>query len=329
MAYDGKIMRRALQKYEADRKRREERFREREEAVCAREPRLREIQRELRATMSRLITSALQRGTDPRPAIDALRDENMSLQRERAELLGKMGLPADCLEEKPNCPLCGDTGYRKGEVCRCLREYYAREQKRELSRMLDLGSQSFETFSLQWYSDLPDPDMGISPRENMEKNLESCRRFADEFGQQPQNLLLTGSPGLGKTFLSAAIARDVSDAGASVVYDTAGGVFERFEAWKFGREEQAAEDTNRVLACDLLILDDLGTEMTTAFVQSALYQILNTRLMTEKSTIVNTNLSPGEIGSRYSPQILSRLEGEYETLVFFGDDIRLLRRRGG
>ena len=167
MAYDGKIMRRALQRFEEDRQERETRFRERQESIFRRQPRLREVDSELRSTMSRIIANALRRGTDPRPAVERLRDENLSLQAEKRELLARMGLPEDCLEEKPLCPLCGDTGYRNGQVCRCLRQYYAREQQKELSRMLDLGSQSFDTFSLDWYSDRYDPDWGMSPRKNM------------------------------------------------------------------------------------------------------------------------------------------------------------------
>ena len=112
-----------------------------------------------------------------------------------------------------------------------------------------------------------------------------------------------------------------------MVYDTAGRIFQRFEAQKFTREEDAGDDVDRVLNCDLLILDDLGTEMTTAFVQSALYQIVNTRLMEKKSTILNTNLMPGEIARRYSPQLASRIEGEYQLLPFFGEDIRKLKKK--
>jgi DNA replication protein DnaC len=326
MAYDGKIMRRALQRYEEDKRQREALFRQRETLLYAREPRLREISVELRGTMSHIITSALQKGTDPRPAIAALRDRNLSLQRERAELLQKMGAEPDALDEKPNCKKCGDTGYRGGVLCSCLREYYAQEQKKELSALLDLGSQSFDTFSLDWYSDRVSPEAGVAPRDNMEMNYEVCANYAHSFGKNTENLLMTGAPGLGKTFLSAAIAREVSDGGFSVVYDTAAHVFSRFEARKFGRDEQAEEDCSRILRCDLLILDDLGTEMTTAFVVSALYEILNTRLITSRATILNTNLMPETLGSRYSPQIASRIEGEYRILPFFGEDIRRLKR---
>lgn len=326
MSWDGKVMRRALQRFQEDRRQREERLEERREKIFTRQPRLREIDGELRATMSRIIAAALRRGTDPRPAVELLKAENLSLQKEKRQLLEQMGLPEDCLEEKPVCPLCGDTGYRNGAVCRCLRQYYAREQQKELSRMLDLRDQSFETFSLDWYSEECDPALGISARENMDWVYRTCRRYAGQFGPDSGSLLLTGDPGLGKTFLSAAIAREVSGEGWSVVYDTAGHIFESFENRKFGREEGEDSDVERILRCDLLILDDLGTEMTTAFVQSALYQIVNGRLLERRATILSTNLRLEELGRRYSPQIASRLEGEYQILPFFGEDIRRLKK---
>jgi len=331
MAYDGKIMRRALQRFEADRQERARRFEERRAGIFAARPRLREVDRELRSTMSRIISGALRRDTDPIPVIDRLRDENMSLQQEKRELLASLNLPEDALEEQPACPLCDDTGYRGGAVCRCLREYYVREQQKELSRMLDLGSQSFDTFSLDWYSDRWEPGQPRSARSHMEERVyNTCAEYAHNFGKKRgENLLLFGAPGLGKTHLSAAIAREVSAEGFSVVYDTAGHVFQCLEDQKFGRDdgEEGTSDADRIFRCDLLILDDLGTEMTTAFVQSALYQIINTRLMERRSTIISTNLSPEKIAQRYSPQVASRLEGEYQILPFVGEDIRKLKRR--
>ena len=326
MAYDGKVMRRALQAFEEDRRTREAREARRREDIFRRAPRLREIERELRAAMGRLVTVTFRRGTDPAEEVARLRVENLRLQRERRDLLERLGLPEDCLEERPACSLCGDTGYRDGGVCRCLRGYYAREQQRELSRMLDLGGQSFDTFSLEWYSDRVEPGERRSARSHMEERVyNSCAEFAHRFGRRFENLLFFGAPGLGKTHLSAAIAREVSGAGWSVVYDTAGHVFRVFEDEKFSREE-AGEDVERVLRCDLLILDDLGTELTTAFVQSALYEIVNTRLVERRSTILSTNLMPNELGRRYSPQIASRIEGEYQLLPVVGEDIRRLKR---
>jgi DNA replication protein DnaC len=329
MAYDGKVMRRAQARFEEARQRREESFTARRATVYAKIPRVEEIDRALRSTMSQIIASALRRGSDPLPALRVIRDENLDLQRERAELLVENGFPMDCLDQTPLCPLCGDTGYRGGEVCRCLQEYYAREQIRELSHLLDMGRESFETFEFKWYSSEVTPPMDVSPRENMERNFDECQDYAHQFSPRSGNLLLSGQPGLGKTFLSACIARVVSESGFSVVYDTAAHIFAQFETAKFHRtgEEDAAQDVSRCMNCDLLIVDDLGTEMTTSLVTSALYEVVNTRLMTQKKTIISTNLSPEELGRRYGGQILSRLEGEYQILPFFGTDIRKLKRQ--
>ena len=121
----------------------------------------------------------------------------------------------------------------------------------------------------------------------------------------------------------------MSASGHSVVYDTAGHIFARFEAQKFGRETDEENDgaVSRALGCDLLILDDLGTELMTSFVQSAIYQIINTRLITGKKTVISTNLRPDEIGRRYGAPVLSRLQGEYQLLLFFGEDIRRQKRK--
>ncbi|MGM9662707.1 MAG: ATP-binding protein [Oscillospiraceae bacterium] len=328
MAYDGKLLHRALERFEADRQKREEDFRQKESELLRRIPRLAEIQQELRQTMAQIVSRALRSGADVEGAMREIQRENLALQRERAEILRSYGLAADVLEYRPACSLCGDTGYTEAGVCRCLKAYYVREQIAELSHLLDLGNQSFDTFSFAWYSQRPDERSGVSPRENMELIYETCSSYAYKFGRHQDNLLLFGDPGLGKTFLSACIAREVSEKGFSVVYDTAGHIFSQFERQKFGRDGEngeAEDEVARVLGCDLLIMDDLGTELLTEFVRSALYQIVNGRLQEKKCTIINTNLHPAELGRRYSPQIRSRLEGEYRQLAFFGEDIRRLK----
>lgn len=217
-------------------------------------------------------------------------------------------------------------------MCRCLRALCAQEQIRELSKLLDLGEQSFDTFRMDYYSTSFWPEWGTSPRENMELVYEVCLNYAQKFGRfYFKNLFLSGAPGLGKTFLSACIARTVSENRHSVVYDTAGNVFAQFEARKFLRDSddgrEARDETRRYLGCDLLILDDLGSELTTQFTQSALYELINGRLVGGKRTVISSNLSMEEAAVRYSPQIASRLEGEYHLLHFFGEDIRLLRKK--
>ena len=327
MAFDGKVMRRAQLRFEADKQRRADEFARRREALYRAEPELQQIEQQLRGTVSKIIADAIRSGTDPNPAIRVIKDENMELQRRRAELLLGLGYPMDALEEKPACTLCNDSGFNGTRVCTCLQTYYTEQQKQELSQLLDLGNQSFDTFSLDWYSNHVSERQGCSAREQMEQVFETCSNFARRFGKHQDNLLLTGFPGVGKTFLSACIAREVTERGFSVVYDTAASVFRYMEDAQFRRDEEGDEAVQRFLRCDLLILDDLGTEMNSTFVQSALYRIVNDRLLSGKSTVINTNMPPHELGTRYSPAILSRIEGQYEVLPCFGDDIRLLKKQ--
>ena len=329
MAYDEKILRRAKQRFEAERNERRKTLESNRENAFRRQPRLREIDAELRKTSGRILAAALRSNSDPVRAVETLRERNLKLQAEKKSLLKSLRLPFDYLDEKPACPICRDSGYADGHMCRCLVNVYAKEQRKELSKMLDLGAQSFESFSLHWYSDRIDHTQGMSPRQNMEDIYEDCVEYARNFTPESGNLLFFGASGLGKTFLSAAIAREVSAAGFSVVYDTAAHVFQQFEAEKFDREEDANHDVNRILRCDLLILDDLGTELATPFMKSALYQIVNTRLIERRSTILSTNLEPKNLSKCYSPQIASRIEGEYQIFGFFGEDIRQLRKEGG
>ena len=331
MGYDANVLRRATQRLEQGRRERRERVEGLRRDAYARQPKLERLDRQLQQTMAQLVAAALRQGEDPARAVREVRERNLAIQQERAVLLGALGLPEDALDDKPACPLCGDTGWQGAKMCRCLRELCAREQIAELSKLLDLGEQSFDTFRMDYYSQSPWPG-GTSPRENMELVYEVCLNYAQKFGRFPiRNLFLTGAPGLGKTFLSACIARTVSEKGHSVVSDTAGNIFAQFEARKFQRDsadgQEARDETRRYLNCDLLILDDLGSELVTQFTQSALYELVNSRLVGEKHTVISTNLTLEEAARRYPPQIASRLEGEYHALHFFGDDIRLLKKR--
>lgn len=332
MAYEQNVLRRATERLEDQRRRREDQQNARRREIYAAIPRVAEIDRQLRRTIVDIIAASLRQGNDPVPAIGVIRDKNLDLQAERAELLVAHGYPADALDDKPACPKCNDTGWRGAVMCQCLKNLCAQEQIKELSKLLDLGEQSFDTFSLDVYSPSPWRGSGISPRENMEMVYEICLNYAQKFGRfYFNNLFLSGAPGLGKTFLSACIARTVSENGFSVVYDTAVNIFSRFEDKKFSRDaedtREARDETRRYLSCDLLILDDLGSEMATPFVQSALYTLINSRLTADRRTVISSNLSMEDVRRRYAPQIASRLEGEYRVLPFFGEDIRLLRKQ--
>ncbi len=328
MAYSEAVLQRAKARLAQARERHEQEIAAHQRDAYARYPRLREIDNRLRATVAEAMAAAFRQGQDPAQTIQRLKTENLNLQREREWILEAAGLEEDDLDPTPFCPNCGGSGYVGAVMCGCLKELCRQEQKKELSSLLGSGKESFENFRLYYYSTTPDPVYGISPRENMRTVFEVVRDYARNFSRDAGSLLFTGGTGLGKTFLSACVARTVADSGFSVVYDTAAQLFRDFESAKFNAATAEEGDalTKKYLQCDLLIVDDLGTEMTTQFTISALYTVVNSRLMDRQPTIISTNLSMDEMRRRYTPQIVSRLEGAYTGLLFFGDDIRLLKR---
>ncbi len=321
MAYSEEILRRARARLELARTQRRQEQQARQEQAYARYPRLREIDRELRLTMSSLMANVLRSGEDPAAAIAEIREQNLALQRERDWILQAGELAP--LDEDPACPLCGDTGYVGAQMCSCLHELCRQEQRKELTSLLHSGADRFEDFRLDVYPDAYDPELGTSPRRLMQSNFNDCRKYAASFGPASPSLLFSGGTGLGKTFLSACIARQVADSGFGVIYETATRLFADFEAEKFAADREENRGlTRKYLACDLLIIDDLGTEMTTQFTVSALYTVVNDRMMAHKPTILSTNLTDTQLEARYSPQIASRLLGTYRFVQFAGEDIR-------
>ncbi len=323
MAYSDNVVRRARTRLTAAKEEKEAVYREHLEEAYERQPRLREIDLMLRRTSAAAVCAAISHGEDPAQAIDALRDKNLALQNERQWLLDDCGYDDDFLDETPVCEKCGGSGYVGAQMCECLRELCRQEQKRELTSLLCTGRETFDNFSLDYYSENVDPSIGTSPRRMMRHNLALCKKYAAEFSTSSGSLLFSGATGLGKTFLSGCIARVVADNGFSVVYETAAKVFADFEAVKFSGED--ASVLKKYLDSDLFILDDLGTEMTTPFSVSALYTVINSRLLAGKAVLISTNIAPDKLEGRYSPQIASRILGNYQIIPFVGDDIRLMK----
>ncbi len=288
-------------------------------------PRLREIDKLLRQTMVLAAQAVFTQNGDVNEAMDKARQANFALQQER-EALVKAHFEEGYLDDSPICDCCGGTGYLGSQMCECLQELCRQEQKRELT-LLSGGKETFSQFRLEYYSSQPDPKYGASPRAIMERNLQKCRSYATMFTPNSGNLLFVGNTGLGKTFLSACIARTVADRGYSVVYESANRLFSKLEQAKFTGSEEARREAARFNECDLLILDDLGTEMPGQFVTAALYSLVNDRLLDGKPMVISTNLNVDEIARRYSPQIASRLHGNFTGLTFVGDDIRVLKNR--
>ena len=323
MAYSEAVLRRAQMRLAQEKADHESESNARIEAIYTQHPRLREIDRAMRQSVAKAVAAAFRQGQDPTAAIHAIKEENLALQREREWLLEANDLDESALEPSSICPHCGGSGYVGAVMCECLQELCRQEQKKELSSLLS-GKEHFDQFRLDYYPSEVDPSMGISPQKMMQMILQHCKQYAREFSRKSPSLLFSGGAGLGKTFLSACIARTVADNGFSVVYDTAGKLFSDFESEKFGGNRN--DLTKKYLECDLLIIDDLGTEMTTQFTQSVLYQVINTRLMENLPVIVSTNLTNEGIQHRYSQPIASRLLGAYRPFWFMGKDIRQLKR---
>ncbi len=328
MAYDKALVSAILRQMEQQHAQRETEAESRRYQLGQTIPRLREIDRELRATSAQAMRIAFE-SNNPDADIAALRDRNLALQEEKRRLMLQNGYPANYLDVEEDCPLCHDTGYAGSRLCDCVRRKAADAQKKALSSLLPVDRETFDTFRLDYYSTQPDSRSGISPRDAAQFNYRQCQSFADRFGASYENLLLFGSAGLGKTFLSSCIARRVTERGFSVTYDTAISVFDQYNCVKFGSGDTSAasQALDRFHNADLLIVDDLGTEMPSSFNTSCLYDLVSRRLMRRLPVILSTNLLPNELERRYSPAIASRIIGEFTQLRFIGEDIRKIRKK--
>lgn len=277
-------------------------------------PELREIDRKLSSAGFALVRVAMEK-TDVAARVAAIREENLALQARRAAILQTLELPENYTDVIPTCPLCRDTGRTDRGMCACMKQMLVEAGYRSSGLGALLKKQSFDNFSLQYY----EGEAG----ELAKHVLGVAKDFAESFERTGKNLLFVGGTGLGKTHLSTAIAGRVIERGFDVVYETAQNVIADFEYDRFksgyGETESRAE---KYLDCDLLIMDDLGTEIANQFTVSSLYNIINTRINLGKSMIVNTNLGQKNLFERYDERITSRLFGEFDPYLFRGVDIR-------
>ena len=326
MAYSVEAVKRARARLEAAKADRESQNRQRLQEAYKQLPRLGEIDKLLRVTMAKAAQAAFTQGGDVQEMIREAKEENLALQQERQALI-RANFPAGYLDENPVCAHCGGSGYVGSAMCECLQELCRQEQKKELT-FLAVGEETFEGFRLDYYPNEVDPRLGVNIRKVMEKTYETCKRYAENFSEKSGNLLLSGDTGLGKTFLSACIARSVAEKGYSVVYESAGHLFTRLERAKFSGDEDARREIEKYGMCDLLIVDDLGTEMPGQFTTAALYVLINDRILSGKATIIATNMNTEDLAKRYNSQIASRLRGSFQRVAFVGEDIRLKKNWG-
>ena len=320
MAYSAEVVRRARERLAQAKEDRESENRQHLAQAYEKVPRIREIDILLRRTMAQAAQAAFLAGSNGREEMEKVRLANLDLQRERAALAAEY-FEEGYLDDSPICDRCGGSGYVGTNMCECLRELCRQEQKKELT-FLSAGKEHFDQFRLDYYPDRLDSVMRVNIRALMERNFQTCRRYALTFSEKSGNLLFSGDTGLGKTFLSACIARAVADRGYSVVYESASHLFAKMERAKFYGDEEARKEAEKYTACDLLIIDDLGTEMPSQFTTSALYTLINDRILYGRPMIVSTNLNTEDFSRRYSPQVASRLNGHFQRIAFLGEDIR-------
>lgn len=326
MATRTQIYKEVLREYDTLRTRKAAELRERKEAIYMKFPRLEEIERELSLLGVSTAKLVLMQPEARETALAELKEKQNALKTEREELMVKNCLSPSLLKMEYVCETCRDTGYVENEQCVCMKHklmdrLYDQSNVRDVVKL-----ENFDTFDLRLFSDEVVPAEGISPKENAQRNLRMAMAFAEDF--TGDNLLLYGGAGRGKTFLCNCIAKDVLERGKTVLYLTAGQLFKQLEEMRFRNKEEEEDldwDTE-LLDADLLIIDDLGTEFATMFTASELFRIINDRKLRKRPVVISTNLDYKALMDQYSDRVMSRLIGDYTTLKFFGDDIRMKKK---
>lgn len=252
-----------------------------------------------------------------------LRERSFALVEERSKLLRKNGYDENALKPQFVCEMCEDKGFINGRMCACHKQLLKDLMRKEVSRFAPLDKCTFDNFSLDYYSEQP-MENAIIPRQRAEKIFDTCRKYAQNFSLNSKNLIFFGGAGLGKTHLSLAIANVVINKGFNVCYGTSQNICDDLQSEQFGRTDNISYTKNQVLGCDLLVLDDLGTEIDNQYSIATVYNIVNSRLLAGRPTIISTNYSFSKLEEKYDKRITSRLTGEYVPFYFIGNDIRNL-----
>ena len=288
-------------------------------------PEIRQYDSQLSNTGVELIKAIGMDKTEAEKYIRELSEMNLRIQGYIREELRKHGYPEDYLEIPYTCKKCEDTGFVGGYVCECRKELLKQLNISALEKVSPAAKCRFDNFSLDYYPDEIIPTYGISPREKVGDILQYCKCYAEDFDLHSGSLYMSGATGLGKTHLSLAIANVVASKGYNICYESARNLMTSIEVDSFSRDGNKGETENRMINCDLLIIDDLGSEFANSFTNTALYNIINSRINLSKPVIISTNLSPKELEEKYDQRIMSRIIGSYTHLLFIGQDIRQIK----
>jgi DNA replication protein DnaC len=294
---------------------------QRKEEIHRTIPEIEFLQRSLSQVSIRLSKQILSHQENVSEGTAKILEEGMRNNQRIEQLLVSHGYPANYLKPHFVCSKCRDTGYVHGELCSCVQEVVRKLGAEELNESTTMQLCTFDDFDLRYYRSAAHPEYLLK----MKENLDFCKNYAKSFKKTSQSILMIGPTGLGKTHLSLAIASVVLDAGYQVVYGSAPDFFRRIQNEYFGKNKETSDTQNKLLEADLLIFDDLGAEFENGMYASILYSIVNGRLNLGKPTIINTNLTIGELERRYTNRMVSRLTTLYTPLRFVGTDIRQLK----
>lgn len=289
--------------------------------VCNAIPQFAALETELMKNGTRLLGCVL----DKCNSFDEIKNSIKELQRKKAELLKEKGFPADYVNDIYSCEICRDTGFVEGKRCVCLKNLISKHIGANSNLTEFMREQTFDKFDMSIFANQGENSQRVL--KVMQTVCDTALTFAESFDVGHDNMLLMGNAGTGKTFVSSCIANRALERGKTVYYQTAFKLFEIFESSKFNREDDEAPGIVKyVYDVDLLIIDDLGTEFVTQFTSAALFDIINTRITSGKSTIISTNLDFETLSEKYSQRIASRFIGDYKILQTLGEDIRKIKR---
>ena len=320
-----------LQQYDIRRTQAEQRKDQCVQEVYQRLPQVRAIDTEMESFGLNAMRSYLIHGHDPVQAIAALRSRTEELQQQKKALLSSVGYPADYMEIHYTCPICKDTGYVNYQKCHCLQQQLIDEAYDQSGLRRILARENRQSFDPPLFSSQPFGAEALSPRKNVMQILQTVTRAIDEFDTNPgQNFLFSGTTGTGKTFMANCVAKELLDRGYTVLYLTAYDLCARLERERFrdrARDVRSDVPVDLIYSCDLLIIDDLGTEFTNNSSVTELFHCINQRIMNQQSTLISTNLSLKELANTYGDRLSSRIAGNFTFCRFYGPDLRLEKRR--
>lgn len=317
-----------LREYDEARTTAEALARDRKQLIYERLPRIQAIDQELESLGLRAVQTYLKTGKNKELVLSSLKQNNQQLRLEKKRLLEQSGYPADFMEVHYRCSLCQDTGYVNGQKCRCLQQRLIDLAYDRSNLKTILQRENFSTFNLSRFSAEITPGEGHSPLDNVQQIRELVFSYIRQFPNvTPANLLFYGSTGTGKTFFCNCIAKALLDRGFTVLYMTAYELCSAFESYRFRDKSKPLPADHSIQEMihdiDLLIIDDLGTEFSTALSVSDLFYCINQRILLQKATIISTNLGLSQIAKVYTDRMASRISGSYQLLKLYGPDLRL------